>query len=67
MTQTVDRKRFPSHIQPAKGQVLQDHQQDGRIINVTVTDVSELSVTLDANHPLAGKDLMFDVQLVGIL
>lgn len=67
MTQTVDRNQFPSHIQPVKGQVLQDHQQDGRIINVTVTDVSSLNVTLDANHPLAGKDLMFDVQLVGII
>jgi FKBP-type peptidyl-prolyl cis-trans isomerase 2 len=67
MTQTIERSQFPSHIQPVIGQILQDHQEDGRIINVTVTDVSTSSVTLDANHPLAGKDLIFDIQLVGIL
>jgi FKBP-type peptidyl-prolyl cis-trans isomerase 2 len=49
------------------GQKLQDHQEDGRIIDVTVTDVSQSTVTLDANHPLAGKNLIFDIQLVEIL
>jgi peptidylprolyl isomerase len=67
MTQVIARDQFPRHLNPVIGQVLQDHQQDGRIINVTVVDVSESSVTLDANHPLAGKDLSFDIQLVEIL
>jgi peptidylprolyl isomerase len=67
MTQVITRDQFPGHLNPVAGQVLQDHQQDGRIINVTVADVSESSVTLDANHPLAGKDLSFDIQLVAIL
>ena len=67
MTQTINRDQFPKHLLPMVGQKLQDHQQDGRIINVTVTDVSESTVTLDANHPLAGKDLIFDIQLVEIL
>jgi len=66
MTQTIDRDQFPKHLKPIVGLKLQDHQQDGRIINVTVTDVSESTVTLDANHPLAGKDLTFDIQLVEI-
>ena len=66
MTQAINRDQFPNHLKPMVGQKLQDHQTDGRIINVTVTDVSESTVTLDANHPLAGKDLTFDIQLVEI-
>ena len=67
MTQTIDRDQFPKHLKPVVGQKLQDYQMDGQIINVTVTDISESTVTLDANHPLAGKDLIFDIQLVEIL
>jgi peptidylprolyl isomerase len=67
MTQTIDRHQFPKHLTPVVGQKLQDHQEDGRIIDVTVTDVSQSTVTLDANHPLAGKNLIFDIQLVEIL
>jgi FKBP-type peptidyl-prolyl cis-trans isomerase 2 len=67
MTQTINRDQFPKHLIPVVGQKLQDHQEDGRIIDVMVTDVSESTVTLDANHPLAGQDLTFDVQLMEIL
>jgi len=67
MTQTINRYQFPKHLTPMVGQKLQDHQEDGRIIDVMVTDVSESTVALDANHPLAGKDLTFDIQLVEIL
>jgi len=67
MTQIINRDQFPKHLRPEVGQELQDYQPDGRIIKVMVADVSESSVTLDANHPLAGKDLTFDIQLVGIL
>lgn len=67
MTQTINRYQFPKHLTPMVGQKLQDNQEDGRIIDVMVTDVSESTVTLDANHPLAGKDLTFDIQLMEIL
>jgi len=67
MTQIINRDQFPNHLKPMVGQKLQDHQTDGQIIDVMVTDVSESTVTLDANHPLAGKDLTFDIQLVEIL
>ncbi len=67
MTQIINRDQFPKHLRPEVGQELQDYQPDGRIIKVMVADVSESSVMLDANHPLAGKDLTFDIQLVEIL
>ncbi|MBE9502245.1 MAG: peptidylprolyl isomerase [Dehalococcoidia bacterium] len=67
MVVAVDRDRLPPNFQPEVGQQLQVSQADGRTITVMVTDVSESSVMLDANHPLAGKDLNFDIQLVEIL
>ncbi|HEX30313.1 TPA: peptidylprolyl isomerase [Candidatus Poribacteria bacterium] len=66
MVLVVDRAEFPEHIDPEIGQQLQISQMDGRTIIVTVTDVSESTVTLDANHPLAGKDLIFDIKLLEI-
>jgi FKBP-type peptidyl-prolyl cis-trans isomerase 2 len=66
MVAVVDRHELPPHIQPAVGQQLSVEQQDGRRFNVTVTDVSERTVTIDANHELAGKNLLFDLELVDV-
>jgi len=63
----VDRVRFPANFQLEVGQHLQIRQEDGNLFFVTVADVSAANVTLDANHPLAGKDLTFDMQLVGVV
>jgi peptidylprolyl isomerase len=60
----IDRERLPNQMDPALGERLQIRQTDGRTIAVTVTDVSPSTVTLDANHPLAGKDLTFDIRLL---
>ncbi len=62
----VEREQFPEDIQPETGQQLQISQPDGRTFFVTISDVSESSVTLDANHPLAGKDLTFEIRLVEV-
>jgi peptidylprolyl isomerase len=62
----VDRNEFPADLEPKVDQMLQVRKQDGQTFAVTVTAVSESSVTLDANHPLAGKDLTFDIQLTEI-
>ena len=67
MVLVVDRNQLPVDLKPKIGQQLQSRQADGGTMRVTVTDVSESSVTLDANHPSAGKDLTFDVQLVEIV
>jgi len=63
----IDRTKFPPHLKPEVGQQLPIRQPNGRTTLVRVTDVSESSVTLDANHPLAGKDLTFDIRLVEII
>ncbi len=63
----VDRSQFPQGVKPAVGQRLNAGHDDGRTVAVTVTEVSETNVTLDANHPLAGEDLTFDIQLLSIV
>ncbi|MGB2842771.1 MAG: peptidylprolyl isomerase [Halobacteriota archaeon] len=67
MVMVVDRNQLPADLNPGVGQQLQNRQPDGQTIVVTVTEVSESSVTVDANHPLAGKDLTFDIQLVEVV
>lgn len=62
----VEKENIPEHIQPELGQLLQLRTEDGGATTVTVTDINEHTVTLDANHPLAGKNLIFDLQLVEI-
>ena len=63
----VERHHLPSDLQPELGQRLQMTRPDGTTINVVVTTITETQVTLDANHPLAGHDLIFDLILVEIL
>jgi FKBP-type peptidyl-prolyl cis-trans isomerase 2 len=67
MVMEVDRDEFPPDLQLNVGQRLRVSQVDGQDVVVAVTGISGSQVTLDANHPLAGKDLTFDVQVVAIL
>ena len=62
----VEKTDLPENITPAIGKQLQIRQKDGNPIKVTITDMNEDTVTLDANHPLAGNTLFFDVELVEI-
>ena len=63
----VSRDQFPAYVKPEVGQQLQIPKGDGQKTIVTVAEVSESSITLDANHPLAGKELTFDIKLLEIL
>ena len=63
----VERDKFPPHIDPTVGQQLEMRQSENQSVGVLVTDVSESHVTLDANHPLAGEDLIFDIELLEIV
>jgi FKBP-type peptidyl-prolyl cis-trans isomerase 2 len=54
-------------VEPEVGQVYEIRNDDGSKADYRVTAVSPTEITLDANHPLAGKDLVFTVQLIEIL
>ncbi len=62
----VEPSMFPPEITPEIGQHLQLRQQNGTIFDAFVADISEAGITLDANHPLAGHDLTFEIQLLEI-
>lgn len=64
---TVPRSQFPEDIEPAIGDNFELVNDEGDGMVVTVIEVDDTEVTLDANHPLAGENLMFEVELVEIL
>ncbi|SEI65883.1 FKBP-type peptidyl prolyl cis-trans isomerase /Apo-metallochaperone SlyD [Cribrihabitans marinus] len=64
--QAVPREGIPDEIPLEIGSRLQMQSPDGQAVPVTVVEVDEATVTLDANHPLAGQDLIFDIELVSI-
>ena len=61
----VDRTEFPEDIEPEVGQELQVQQGDAVLV-MRVAEVSDEEVTIDANHPVAGQNLTFDLELVEI-
>ncbi len=63
----VERSVFDrQNITPEVGKQIQIPQPDGRPFNVRITSVGDDSVTLDGNHPLAGRTLVFDVELLEV-
>ena len=62
----VPREEFPPELELETGSSVQGQQGDGSVVSFTITAVSDSMITLDANHPLAGKDLTFDLTLVSI-
>jgi len=62
----VERANLPEDINPEMGMMLQVTTPDNQVVHVTVVDLDENKVTLDANHPLAGKDLHFEIQLMEV-
>jgi len=66
MRQAVPREGIPADIPLEVGTQLQMQTPDGQAMPVMVVEVDEATVLLDANHPLAGKDLQFDIEVVSI-
>lgn len=66
MRQAVPRADIPAEIPTEVGTRLQMQTQTGQTVPVVVVEADENAITLDANHPLAGQDLTFDIELVDI-
>ncbi len=62
-----DRSRLPEGFVPVVGQQMQMFRADGKPVQVTITQFSDSTVTMDCNHPLAGKDLIFEITLEEIV
>ncbi|WP_170761546.1 FKBP-type peptidyl-prolyl cis-trans isomerase [Ruegeria lacuscaerulensis] len=66
MRQEIPREGIPDDIPLDPGTQLQMQTPDGQALPVTVVEVNEATVTLDANHPLAGQDLVFEIEVVSV-
>jgi peptidylprolyl isomerase len=62
----VGRELIPDHVEPELGQQLEIRQEDGQVIAVVITEMTDNEITMDANHPLAGQDLIFKIELVAV-
>ena len=62
----LKKKRLPDSVSPAKGQPVRVQQQNGKTLDASIVDVKDESIVLDANHPMAGKTLVFDLELVAV-
>lgn len=62
----VQKSQLPEGMEPEVGMQLQLNQPDGQAIPVQITKVEGEEVTIDANHPLAGKDLTFNIEVVEV-
>lgn len=63
----VEKKNLPQDITPAVGMELNMMSNNNEPIPVVITTIKEETIILDANHPLAGEDLIFDIELVEIV
>jgi peptidylprolyl isomerase len=61
---SMGRSEIPAGVEPQVGHRLEMSTQDGRSFRVVVREADDSKVVLDANHPLAGQDLTFDIHLV---
>jgi FKBP-type peptidyl-prolyl cis-trans isomerase 2 len=66
MEVTVEKAQLPEGMEPEIGMQLQLNQPDGQPIPCVITKIEGEMVTIDANHPLAGKDITFNIEIVEI-
>jgi FKBP-type peptidyl-prolyl cis-trans isomerase SlpA len=66
MVQKISKDQLPPDLKPQVGQQLASQLPSGEQIIVTVKDISDEEITIDANHPLAGKDLTFEIEVIEI-
>ena len=66
LIQTVQREQMQLGVEPEIGMTVELHREDGTVIPLLISEVTETTVTVDGNHSLAGEELHFNIQLVEI-
>lgn len=66
MVAEVERSQLPPDLHVELGSSLELTMDDGQTFDVLVTELNDATVTIDGNHPLAGRDLTFDIELLEI-
>jgi FKBP-type peptidyl-prolyl cis-trans isomerase SlpA len=66
LIQEVQKSELPQEMAPEVGMGLVSKSPDGQEFNLVVVEVKEESIVVDGNHPLAGKDLVFDLEVLEI-
>ena len=66
MIQTVPRDQMDLGVEPEVGMTVELHSESGEVIPLVISEVTETTVTVDGNHPLAGQELHFNIRLVEI-
>lgn len=66
MIQTVPRDQMELGVEPEIGMTVELHSESGEVIPLVISEVTETTVTVDGNHPLAGQELHFNIRLVEI-
>ena len=66
MMMEYPKAEFPADMNPEAGMELHMSDNQGNVFPVVIAEVRDETVLLDANHPLAGEDLVFDIELVSI-
>jgi peptidylprolyl isomerase/FKBP-type peptidyl-prolyl cis-trans isomerase SlpA len=66
MVMEMERDQIPDDVDPEVGQQLQLRLENGQTVPVLITALGEDTVTIDANHPLAGRKLMFEIELLDV-
>jgi peptidylprolyl isomerase len=66
MVQQISRDKFPKEMEIELGGQVMAQQPDGEKLVLTIVEITDESVTVDANHPLAGHDLEFEIEVVSV-
>ena len=66
LKQTVERSVLPQDLKPEVGMQLVSQQENGQQVPVQIIDVTDETITVDANHQLAGKDLTFEIEVLEV-
>ncbi|MFT6851110.1 MAG: FKBP-type peptidyl-prolyl cis-trans isomerase 2 [Sphingobacteriales bacterium] len=67
LVQEVEKNQLPQDMEPETGMGLASRDEEGNEMRMVITEIKEETIVVDANHPLAGQDLTFEIELLEII